>query len=87
MGSGDLQVAYVELLDEGTETYRPVIVSPLADGRFKILEMPEYRLLEERWAVEPGTIVTLQNVVTFGGNEIPVAIAAGGQNQIIGEKL
>jgi len=58
------QTIYMELLDEGTDVWRPVQVEPLADGTFCVLgPVPQ----EEKWTFSPGTIVKCKNLKLSGG--------------------
>lgn len=70
----NLIVIFVELLNEGTESFRPVIAEDIKNGRFRILELPEYSELEEEWVTPPGSIVKLSRRVTYSGYEIDVAV-------------
>ncbi len=48
---------YVELLDEGTDTWRPTKAIELGDGLFKLLPTPNYDPENESWAFLPGETV------------------------------
>lgn len=74
MPSKNLVVIFVELLNEGTEAFRPVIAEAISDGHLRILELPEYQNLEEEWAAPPGSFVRSVKRTTYSGDEISVAV-------------
>ena len=48
------QTIYMQLLDEGTDVWRPVQAETLAGGLFRVLgPVPQ----DEKWAFSPGAIV------------------------------
>jgi hypothetical protein len=51
------ETVYVELLDEGTVTYRPVDAEPLGDGRFRLIATSDYDPEDETWGFLPGAVV------------------------------
>lgn len=51
---------YVELLDEGTETWRPTTAVALGNGLFEIQPTPDYDPEDEAWAFLPGAVVKLE---------------------------
>lgn len=74
MPSKNLVVIFVELLNEGTESFRPVIAERIDGKRLRILELPEYHDLEEDWAVAPGSFVKSVTRTTYSGSVIEVAV-------------
>jgi hypothetical protein len=48
---------YVELLEEGTDTWRPTQAIPLENNLYKLLPTPDYNPEDEVWQFLPGTIV------------------------------
>lgn len=48
---------YVELLEEGTDTWRPTQAVDLGNGAYKLLATPDYDPENEIWAFLPGSIV------------------------------
>ena len=50
---------YVELLDEGTETWRKAQAVALPNGLFKLLEPENYDPEDEQWPFLPGSEVRL----------------------------
>ena len=75
--NSSLRVVFVELLDEGTTAFRPVIAEDLGDGRVRLLELPEYGLLDEQWSIAPGSIARIVPTFTPSSQtEIDLAVAA-----------
>lgn len=61
----NIQKIYVELLDEGTPTWRPVSAINMHDLIFKIQgEVPE----DEKWTFQPGEIVECHSTKLSGGD-------------------
>jgi hypothetical protein len=48
---------HVQLLDEGTEVFRPTRALDLGGGRFQIQATPDYDPKLETWEFVPGSIV------------------------------
>ena len=48
---------YVELLEEGTDTWRPTQAIPLGNNLYKLLPTPDYNPKDEIWQFLPGTVV------------------------------
>jgi hypothetical protein len=57
---------YVKLLDEGTDVWRPVQASRVAENVFVIDDQPYDRSIE-RWEFEPGERVLCDDVETDEG--------------------
>jgi hypothetical protein len=58
---------YVELLDEGTDVWRPVAADEVRPGCFLLRgEMPA----EERWAFQPGALVECEFRKLSGGSRL-----------------
>lgn len=59
--------AYDRLLNEGTDVIRPIQLTNLNGGRFKILPMPDHDPTDEEWEYLPMSIVALkESFVTDG---------------------
>ena len=65
---------YVELLDEGVETWRPTKALRLGDGLFRLLEPPYYDPEDELWDFLPGSVVRLRNATFYTGTKGLLAI-------------
>ncbi len=52
---------HVQLLNEGSVTYRPTRAIPLKNGLFKVLATPLYNPEDETWEFLPGAVVRLEN--------------------------
>ncbi len=64
-------VLLMPLLNEGTDVWRPVDVTPLKNGTYQIIgPMPD----DEQWAFAPGSIVT-SRPKCFNGEEMTVAVS------------
>jgi len=61
----ELETIYVELLNEGTKCWRPVLANPLGKGRYRIMSKPEE---DERWAFTTDDVVACKNHVFQDGN-------------------
>jgi hypothetical protein len=58
---------YMELLDEGTDVWRPVQAEPIGGGLFRVIgPVPE----DERWAFQPGTVVRCKKIKMSGGTHL-----------------
>lgn len=55
---------YVELLEEGTETWRRAKALNLGNRLYKLLQTPNYDPENEMWAFLPGEIVALEQAHT-----------------------
>lgn len=55
---------FVELLDEGTETWRGTKALDMGDGLYKLLPTSNYDPEDEIWAFLPGDIVALERAHT-----------------------
>jgi hypothetical protein len=53
---------YIELLDEGTDTWRPAMAEDLGNGLYKVLPTPDYDPEVETWEFLPGAIVRLKEM-------------------------
>jgi len=67
-------VAFVRLLEEGTEVYRPVDLEMLGDDNFRIVG-PEAE--DEKWEFSPGDVVSLIDHTTSTGERIKLIVAGG----------
>lgn len=63
--------AYVRLLGEGTDVYRPVQLERLSDGIFVVQEK-FYDPDDEKWEFPPGSIVKLTKHMLSDGSQISV---------------
>ena len=68
-------VVYVRLLDEGTDVWRPVRATPLADGTFRLLEPDGYDPNAETWEFPRSTKVRCVTRKFTDGDEGLVAVA------------
>jgi hypothetical protein len=57
---------YVQLLNEGTEVFRPVPVTEREPNVFQIMGHDIYDRDDETWEFEPGTIVFAEERVLSG---------------------
>ena len=48
---------YIQLLDEGTTTFRPTQGFPLGGNIFRVLPTPDYNPENETWEFIPGSLV------------------------------
>jgi hypothetical protein len=64
---------YVRLMDEGTEAFRPISVTSVSDGLYRIEgdHVPDY----EQWEFQPGEMVRAQTIQTSSGATLCVAAA------------
>lgn len=65
---------YVELLDEGTETWRPTSALSLGGGEFKILAPSDYDAEDEAWAFLPGETVRVEQAYFANGSSGLIAV-------------
>ena len=66
--------AYVELLDEAIDTWRPVQAEGVGNGIFRLLPTPNYDPEDEKWEFPPGSLVRLVKKELSDGSVL-VAIA------------
>ena len=71
-------VVYVQLLDEGTDVWRPVRATALPDGTFRLLEPDGYDPNAETWEFPPSTKVRCVTRKFSDGDEGLVAVARAG---------
>jgi hypothetical protein len=62
---------YMELLDEGTDCWRPVQVEILSDNLHRVIGPVPY---EEIWAFAPGSVVRGEAMIFSSGSEGIVAV-------------
>ena len=68
----DTATIYVPLLNEGTDTWRPVAAERLNRETFRVIgPMPD----DEEWAFPPGSVVTVAAQVFADGSSGTVAVA------------
>ncbi|GMV42863.1 MAG: hypothetical protein AMXMBFR64_45790 [Myxococcales bacterium] len=53
-------IVYVQLLNEGTEVYRPALAAPTSPTTATILVPKNYDPEDEEWEFKPGTMVRLE---------------------------
>jgi hypothetical protein len=53
---------YIELLEEGTDSWRPTMAEALGDNLFRVLPTPNYDPYDELWAFLPGSVVRCRKV-------------------------
>ena len=68
-------VVYVQLLNEGTDVWRPVRATALPDGTFRLLEPDGYDPNAETWEFPPSTKVRCVTRKFTDGDEGLVAVA------------
>lgn len=64
MASSFISDAYVRLLDEGTDVFRPVKVQLVSEGRYVLLAPVTADVEPEKWEIPPGTPVRLLEYLT-----------------------
>lgn len=68
---------YVQLLDEGTEVFRPVDAEKVKENVYKISEFQEYNPVTEVWEFLPGQTVEVEerkNTVEKNDRTLKVAV-------------
>lgn len=50
---------YIQLLDEGTDVWRPTQALDVGNGSFRVLPTPDYDPEDEIWEFLPGSLVRL----------------------------
>lgn len=65
---------FVQLLDEGTDVYRPTEAVPLERGLYRLLPTPNYDPEDEKWEFPPGSVVRARWQV-LGGKRVIVAVS------------
>ena len=65
---------YVELLEEGTDTWRATKAINLGNGTYQLLPTENYDPEDEIWAFLPGTIVGVKQSSDFHGRLITIAV-------------
>lgn len=74
--ANDRPTIYVELLDEGTPTWRPVEAERVADGLYRIVsENPDPE--DEHWRYPSGSLVRCEQKELSGG-QVTVAVSLAG---------
>jgi hypothetical protein len=68
-------IIYVRLLDEGTEVYRPVHATKIADNAFLLEPTPHYDPEMERWEFPPNSVVTCE-LKELSNGVVLIAVAA-----------
>jgi hypothetical protein len=69
-------VLYIELLDEGVDSWRPVAAEDLGSGLYRLVgAVPE----GEVWAYQPGEVVNARERVFADGERGLVAIRVGAE--------
>lgn len=66
MNSNSIDI-YVELLDEGVETWREAKAIPLENDLYRLLEPSEYNPEDELWDFLPGSVVRLKQATFYTG--------------------
>ena len=64
---------YIQLLDEGTPTWRPTSGVRMDELIYKVLATKNYDPADEKWEFTPGSIVRCERQEK-GGEEIMVAV-------------
>ena len=69
------ELAYVKLMNEGTDVFRPVEIVKVDSRNFVLLDN-NYNPEDEGWSVRPGNIVKLKKHKTMSGNDINICVFA-----------
>lgn len=64
---------YLNLLEEGTPTWRPTEAVDLGNGLYKLLPTDNYDPEDEIWEFLPGSIVKIKSAKTDEGEEVLLA--------------
>lgn len=73
---GDKKTVYVQLLDEGTVSYRPTEGLLVRENVYKLMPTPDYDPEDEKWEFEPYSIVKCEEKRLSVG-KVLVAIELG----------
>ena len=68
VGKENLVEIHVRLLDEGTETSRPVKAVVLGNELYQILPTPDYDPEDEKWEFLPGSVVKVKKSDVYERN-------------------
>ncbi len=68
------QTVYIELLEEGTDTWRPTQAEVLGNDLYKLLPTADYDPEDEVWKFLPGTIVRCEEKETDDGEVVLLAV-------------
>jgi hypothetical protein len=74
MNSEKTTMIYIQLFEEGTDTWRGTQAIELGDGLFKILPTDNYDPEDEVWEFLPGSIVKCVTTKDDKGNDILLAV-------------
>ena len=66
-------VIYVELLNEGVISYRPVLSECICDNIYSLGEKKDD---SEEWAFDPGTYVVTETHIFSDGTTFPLVVSA-----------
>lgn len=72
---------YIELLDEGSETWRPTQALEIGNGLYKLLPTSDYDPEDEAWAFLPGDTVRIEET-HFANGVTGLAVRHPDQNVI-----
>ncbi len=64
------ETVYVQLLNEGTDVWRPVLGVPIGRGVYRLLPTPDYDPEDEEWEFPPDTLVECRERVLSGGRRL-----------------
>lgn len=64
-----MKTIYVQLLNEGSEVYRPVLSKKINDFLYELLDN-NYDPEDEEWEFLPGTIVVVEEKILSGKKEL-----------------
>ena len=64
-----MKTIYVQLLNEGSEVYRPVLSKKINDFLYELLDN-NYDPEDEEWEFLPGTIVVVEEKILSGEKEL-----------------
>lgn len=72
----NLMTVYVQLLNEGTPTYRPTQAEEVGEGIYRLLPTDNYDPEDEEWEFLPGALVRCVLEMRSGANGSHEVLAA-----------
>ncbi|MHB1457635.1 MAG: hypothetical protein ACYC0V_12045 [Armatimonadota bacterium] len=67
----EVETIYIQLLDEGTPTWRPTTGEKKREGVYRVLPTDNYDPEDETWEFLPGTIVRCEEMILHGPRNEP----------------
>ena len=68
------ETIYIQLLEEGTQVWKPTKAEPVSENVYKVLKPYDYDPDDEKWEFVPGTIVRCEKQLREG-KQIWVAVS------------